>query len=127
MIFLKTISVLFAILILFTNVSAATAPTVERKGVPLITIQDKIVKYADEYNVSAEVISNVIRCESNFNPEAVNDSAIEYSVGLVQINLRVHKDVTFEQAVDPDFAIKYIASRVDKTPHMWSCYTIIYG
>jgi soluble lytic murein transglycosylase-like protein len=124
--FLKTISVLFATLILFTNVSAATAPTVERKVVPL-TIQEKIVKYADEYNVSAEVISNVIKCESGFNPNAINHSAIEYSVGLVQINLNAHKNITIEQAKDPDFAIRFIAERIDKTPHMWSCYTKIYG
>lgn len=117
---------LFATLILFTNVSAATAPTVERKVVPL-TIPEKIVKYANEYNVSADVLTNVIRCESNFNPNAINNSPIEYSVGLAQINLKAHINITVEQAKDPDFAIRFMAERIDKTPEMWSCYNKIYG
>jgi hypothetical protein len=126
MIFFKTISVLFAALILFTNVSAATAPTIERKVVPL-TIPEKIVKYADEYNVSAEVISNVIKCESGFNPNAINDSPIEYSVGLVQINLKAHKHITVDQAKDPDFAIKFIAENIaNGNGRIWTCYNKLY-
>lgn len=86
-----------------------------------------IVKYAKENNVSADVLTNVIRCESNFNPKAINNSPIEYSVGLSQINLRAHTNITVEQAMDPDFAIRFMAERIDKSPHMWSCYSKIYG
>lgn len=126
MIVIKRICVLFATLILLTHVSAATAPVIERKVVPL-TIPQMIVKYANENNVSAEVLTNVIRCESNFNPKAINNSPIEYSVGLVQINLKAHTSITVEQAMDPDFAIRFMAERIDKSPHMWTCYTKIYG
>ncbi len=85
-----------------------------------------IVKYSSEYNVSADVMNNVIKCESKFNPTAINHSAIEYSVGLSQINLNVHKDVTFEQATNPEFAIEYMAKNIGKNPRMWSCYRNLY-
>jgi soluble lytic murein transglycosylase-like protein len=123
MIFSRIISVLFATLILFTNVSAATAPTVERKVIPL-TIQDKIVKYANEYNADAEVIRNVMKCESSFNPNAVGDN--NTSFGLSQIHLPAHPDITREQALDEDFAIIYMAKNITNNPGMWSCYNMLY-
>lgn len=124
MIFFKTISVLFATLILFTNVSAATAPTIERKVVPL-TIPEKIVKYADEYNVSADIISKVISCESQFNPNAVGDNG--HSRGLVQIYDAYHPDVTHEQAFNEDFAIEFLAKKLaNNQGYLWTCYRMYY-
>lgn len=114
---------LFAALILFTNVSAATAPTIERKVVPL-TIPEKIVKYANEYNVSAEVIRNVMKCESSFNPNAIGDGGTSF--GLSQIHLPAHPDITKEQALDEDFAIIYMAKNIDKNPRQWTCWRMIY-
>lgn len=124
MIFLKTISVLFATLILFTNVSAASAPTVERKIVPL-TIPEKIVKYADRHNVSADVMSKIINCESRFKTSATNHTEVEYSVGLVQINLYAHTNISEETARDEDFAIEFLAKHLasGEAPRMWfNCY-----
>lgn len=115
---------LFAILILFTDHVLATAPVMER--VEPLTIPQKIVKYANEYNVSAEVMSNVINCESSMNPKAINHTSNEYSVGLSQINLNVH-NVSVEQAMDEDFAIEFMAKNIGKSPRMWTCWTNIYG
>lgn len=114
---------LFATLILFTNVSAATAPTVERKVVPL-TIEEKIVKYANEYNADAGVIRNVMKCESSFNPNAVGDNGTSF--GLSQIHLPAHPDITKEQALDEDFAIIYMAKNITKNPRQWTCWRMLY-
>lgn len=124
--FLRKISVLFATLILFTDYTMATAPIVEQIKQPvLLTIPQKIVVYADKYDVSAAVISNIISCESQFNPNAVGDNG--HSRGLVQIYDDYHPEVTHEQAFNEDFAIEFLAKKLAKDQgYLWSCYNRYY-
>lgn len=114
---------LLATLVLFTHVSAATAPVIEREVVPL-TIPQKIVKYANVYHADAGVITNVMKCESSFNPNAVGDNGTSF--GLSQIHLPAHPDITKEQALDEDFAIIYMAKNITTNPRQWSCYRMLY-
>lgn len=75
-----------------------------------------------KYAVKASIVKKIINCESNWNPNAINNNKHEYSVGLSQINLRAHKDITVEQAKDPKFAIDYLASNIaDGKASMWTC------
>lgn len=121
--FLRTISVLFATLILFTDYTMATAPIVEQ--IKVLTIPQKIVVYSDKYDVSAAVISNIISCESQFNPNAVGDNG--HSRGLVQIYDDYHPEVTHEQAFNEDFAIEFLAKKLAKNQgHLWTCYRKYY-
>jgi len=82
--------------------------------------------YAKNYDVSEALLTHLVMCESSFNRYALNDNpGIEYSVGLAQINLLAHKNITLEQAQNPDFAIKFIAEHVASgdAPRMWvNCY-----
>lgn len=74
---------LFATLILFTNVSAATAPTVERKVEAEIksniintdcqTAIECIDKYSAMYNVPKERLQYITWNESHYNKDAVGD------------------------------------------------------
>ena len=64
--------------------------------------------WADRYSAPAEQMIAVIKCESKFNVNAVGDHG--HSFGLVQIFLPAHPNITKKQALDPDFAVEYLAS-----------------
>lgn len=117
----------FATLILSSsNVATATIVIAKPVSKP-VSIEDKIVYYSDKYDVSAEIISNVISCESTMNPKAINSSRKEFSVGLSQINLMAHKNITVNQAMDPDFSIEFMAKNIKRNPQWWTCHTKLYG
>lgn len=118
----------------------ATSTTVERsimrqvkRPEPSATQIALINEKADEYNVSAEVMTKVIACESGF-VEDVQSRHItragtrEESYGLVQINLPSHPSVSYEQAIDPVFAVEFLARNLaDGRGGMWTCYNMHYG
>ena len=85
-------------------------------------ITQRIKHYADFYGVSEITMSNIIKCESGFNPNAINSTSKEYSVGLVQINLMAH-DITESEAKDVDFALDFLASNLKVgRGNMWTCF-----
>lgn len=87
-----------------------------------LTIPELIEKYSIEYNVSSDVMTSVIDCESDFRPNAHNGVG-ENSWGLVQINLNAHPQISVQQATNPDFAIKFLAENLSKgRGSMWSCF-----
>jgi len=87
----------------------------------------KINEIADEYGVSAKVMVEIILCESNFDADVQSriinqEGERERSYGLVQINTDYH-DVTREQAIDPEFAIEFLAEKLSKGKgYLWSCW-----
>jgi hypothetical protein len=51
----------------------------------------------------------------------------EQSYGLAQIHIPVH-DTTYEQAIDPEYAIDFMAKNFSKgNAYWWSCYKMIYS
>lgn len=116
-------NLLIGILLLFpTPVHAEEKEiVVEQKTIPQL-----IEFYSTKYNVEASVITNVIRCESTFNPNAVGDGG--NSRGLVQIHKPSHPTITDEQAFDPKFAISFLAENLSKGKgKMWTCYRKFYS
>jgi len=82
---------------------------------------ETIVKYAKLYKVSQETMLKVIECESNNNPHAIGDGG--KSFGIVQIYLPSHPDIIKEQALDPDFAIDFLAKNLAQNKgNMWTCF-----
>lgn len=78
---------------------------------------------AFKYQVSYQVMAKIVRCESGWRTDAHNPNG-EDSWGLVQINLRAHKDIAKEQATDPDFALDFLAKNLSKGHgKLWTCYT----
>lgn len=116
MLVLKTISVLFAALILFTHVSAASAPTVERTVKAEIktniintgcqTASECIDKYSELYNVPKERLQYITWNESHYNKNAIGDMNLicpktglpVRARGVLQITECYHPEVSDECA-----------------------------
>ncbi len=69
----------------------------------------------------------VAGCESgwvtNIRSRAIHNGVQENSWGIYQINLDAHLDVTWEQATDPYFNIKWAATHWYDAAHHWkNCY-----
>lgn len=97
----------------------------------------KVYKYAEDYHVKPKTMLDIINCE---NKEWDTDlqSGLKYkqgnrwkqpagsrekSFGLAQIHLPDNKQVTYEEATDPDYALDFMASNISKgRATMWSCY-----
>lgn len=63
----------------------------------------------------------MIQCESQYNPKAIGDNGTSF--GLVQIHLIAHPDITKTQALDPAFAVDFLAHQIALgNGHIWSCY-----
>ena len=87
-----------------------------------LTIPEKIDLYASKYQVSSEVMNVIVKCESNYKPEAIGDGG--KSFGLSQIHLPSWGGkITQEEALDPDFALDFMAKRLSEGKgHLWTCY-----
>lgn len=97
---------------------------------PLITLDNKyevmvyINQMAHEYQVSPKLMKKVINCESRYKPNAVGDGG--YSFGLSQIYLPAHPNVTKEEALDPKFAIEFMAEKFSQgKARLWTCYKLV--
>jgi len=122
---LKMLVLALALCVTLSIPSSLTAVTFVPE--PVLTIPQMIQKYAVEYRVSAERMTKTIQCESTFNPNAVGDHG--QSFGLSQIHLPSWRgQITKEQALDPEFAIKFLAEKLSKGQgKLWTCYRNIYG
>ena len=61
-------------------------------------------------------MDTIITEESKWNPNTVGDGG--YSFGLVQINTKYH-DITREQALDPDFSLRFVAQALKDGNEDW--------
>lgn len=82
--------------------------------------------YSSRYRVDGNKMMDTIKCESNYKNVQSNlyhkDGTREDSWGVVQINLPNHPNVTKQQALDPEFAIEFMAEKFSKGWYKWSCY-----
>lgn len=64
--------------------------------------------------------------ESGWYDKAVGDNG--HSLGMVQINLPSHPNVTREQALDATFSLNFIVDAwLNDDMWMWTCYNALYG
>ncbi len=132
--YLIVILSLILFLSFYETISPATVPeeykvtAVKRvdKKQPTALQKSIINRKAKQYNVSTTTITDVIACESSFNETARGDGG--YSRGLVQIHAKFHPQVTYEQAIDPEFAIDFLAEKLSKGQgHLWTCYRNLFA
>lgn len=67
----------------------------------------------------------VIKCESTFQNVQSNhfkNGIREDSWGIVQIYLPAHPTVSRQEALDPYFAVEFMAEKFSKGWTKWSCY-----
>lgn len=85
------------------------------------SLNDLIVKYADKYGVASTTISKIVQCESSGNYDAIGDNGD--SLGLVQIDLKFHPDVSRNDAFDPEFSLNFLAYYLSiGKGNLWTCY-----
>lgn len=107
-----------------TTTPAKAPKIVYRKNSPTQAQVDLINKKAEEYGVSAKLITNIVSCESDFNQYALGDGG--YSRGLVQIHAKYHPSITDNMAYDEEFAIDFLAKNLaEGKGNLWSCYRLI--
>lgn len=108
----------------------------------VLTKDDILVKidfYAKKYNVSSDTMIRIISCETSGTFDTNIQSKVRYkfndprrnivmgdqerSFGLSQIHLPDHPNVTYEQAIDADFALEFMADKLSKgQARIWYCY-----
>ena len=74
-----------------------------------IDLRARAKEIADEYGVSFEIMDRIIEQESQWNPTAISETG---DYGLSQINLKYHPDITEAQALDPEFALRFLAQTI---------------
>lgn len=91
---------------------------------PQANIEAMIALYGSDLSSSTQAhISQVIACESAYNPNAVGKLG---ELGLVQIYLKYHPSVSREEALDPEFAVKFIIQAFrDGHENWWSCHKLL--
>jgi len=93
---------------------------------PVLSVNELITASAKKYSVQRQIIANVINCESTSKVNAVGDGG--RSFGLVQIFLPAHPEISKEQALDPVFAVDYLAKELSLgRGSAWTCFRAIYG
>lgn len=124
--FIKISIAILTLLIITTNPVMAQAPIQVKPKV--LSVKETLEKYADIYNVSYEKMYRTSFCESSLNPNAINSTSREYSVGIAQINLKAHTHITVAQAKNIDFSAEFMAKEFARgNARIWSCYVKIYG
>lgn len=116
--------ILILVLIACLSYTVAMAPIGQK--LPKVTRNDinlLVTMYAFIYSVDEIKMHKMIHCESTHNPNAENINKWEESYGLVQINVKAHTSISKEEALNPDFAIRFLAENLSKGKgKMWSCY-----
>lgn len=85
-------------------------------------IEDYLHYKSQMEGVSVSRVLSIVRCESQFNPNAIHDSEKEYSVGIFQINLKAHPYISKAQALDPIWSARWaIDKMVLGQWSMWTC------
>ncbi len=74
------------------------------------TIEGKISRIAGETGIASTTLYNLVKGESNFDPDAVGDKGCSY--GLTQQNICANPKTTKEMALDPDTALKIAANDI---------------
>jgi hypothetical protein len=107
------ISLIAVLSFYYANISSTSSPQI---------IKDYAVVESLIAGKDPQVITTVIDRESGFVPTKVhyNDGKKGCnSVGLAQIRDCDHKDISYEQATNPIFAVSFLINNLDKCKTWW--------
>lgn len=109
-----------------TSAESPAVPQVPKKTSWTVQeVKDMTNQYADAYKVSRSTMNAVVSCESGYDYLATGDSG--HSIGVSQIHGPSHPEITKDQALDPDFALDFMAKSIASGKgRMWTCYRNIY-
>lgn len=101
------------------------------------SLDDKITRYARKYGISEARFRALVLCENrSLDPTKQSDLYYQFSdprrgiiigerersYGLLQIHLPDHPDVSYSQAIDPDYSLNWGAQRISVGWTKWSCW-----
>jgi len=133
---------MLAIFAIFLSLNAPNLPVLPpllppvQEIAPIVatsTVLAKIDAVSAKYGVSRDMVYKIVVCETagTFDPtiqsQIIKNGIQEDSWGLAQIHLPDHPDISKQQAIDPDFALDYLASKLSEHKgFLWSCYKQMY-
>lgn len=98
------------------HVAEAAQPPVE-----VVSIDTLEHETAVKYGLNEYLLKEVVKCESDNVVDAVGDRGT--SIGLAQIHLPSHPEVSQEQAEDPVFALDWLGRMwAQGYGYQWTCY-----
>ena len=80
---------------------------------------------AVKIGIDPQRFTATLQCESGYDPQAVGDQGT--SLGIAQIHLPAHPNVTSQEALNPIWSIDWAAQNFAKDPEIWSCYHKLFG
>lgn len=90
------------------------------------TAEAIITSYAIHYGIPADPLIRTLKCESDFNSQAIGDFGTSF--GISQIHLSAHPEITKAQALDPLWSINWSAKQFALgNARIWSCYRQVTG
>lgn len=124
-----------------SSIQATVAPAVQTPITVVAevpeTLDGKITRYARKYGINEARFRALILCEDRtMNPSKQSDLHYQFSdprrgivegerersYGLVQIHLPDHPEVSYVQAIDPDFSLNWAAQKISTGWTLWSCW-----
>lgn len=92
----------------------------------VLTVDSMIIASAKKWDVNEGRLRKTLFCESSLNPNAIGDEG--ESFGIAQIHLPSHPEITESQALNPSWAIDYMAQKFSEGEvTLWSCWRVLYG
>lgn len=86
--------------------------------------KEEVFKLTDEAGMNREIVENIIKCESGWNPKAVGDGGKSW--GIWQIYSVAHPEMTKEVAFNPIRSTQYAVKLFEQRGyHPWSCARIL--
>lgn len=77
---------------------------------PQETLQHMAERIAIEYKIASSTLFNLVGSESNWDPSTTSPDGQDR--GLVQINRPANPTISDEQAFDPEFSLRFAASKL---------------
>jgi hypothetical protein len=79
---------------------------------PPPTLKEQAQQIAIDHNISFEIMDKIITDESKWEPNPIGHNDGGKSAGIAQIYLPSHPEITKEQALDPLWAINWVADEI---------------
>lgn len=106
--------------------AAIAASAVMSQQYATSSLYEAATSIAIEYHLNKDHFLATLKCESGFEFDAIGDDGA--SIGIAQIDLKYHPDVDYSEAMNPDWAMIWMATEWSRGyAHEWSCWRRLYG
>lgn len=113
------------LLSLFVQPAHAMAPEAPQKPVEVSLTMTQLIHQSEvKYGLKHDILLRTLECESNLNSKAIGDHG--HSIGIAQINLPSHPDITRSEALNPVWAVDWSGQQfASGNASQWTCYRLL--